>query len=55
MNDRITLIASAVLVVFLFIGGLLDILDHIISKIILGLLFGGIIVNVLIAKSEFEE
>jgi len=55
MNDRLTLIATAVLVVFFFVGGLLDILDHLLSKIVLGLLFGGIIINVLIAKPESEE
>lgn len=55
MNDRLTLIASAVLILFFFVGGLFDILDHIVSKIVLGVIFGGIIINVLIAKPEHEE
>jgi hypothetical protein len=55
MNDRLTLIATAVLVVFFFVGGVLDILDQIISKIVLGLLFFGIIINVLMTKPESEE
>lgn len=55
MNDRLTLIASAILIVFFFVGGLLEILDHVASKIVLGLLFGGIIINILITKPETEE
>ena len=55
MNNRITLIASAVLTVFFFVGGLLNVLDHLASKIVL---FGGfllIIINVILSSKPEEN
>jgi len=55
MNDRNTLIATAVFMVFFLITGMLDILYNPVIKV---LLLGGflvIIINVIITKSKEEK
>jgi len=52
MNDRYILIATAVLVAFFFVGGLLDILGHFLSKMFLFVGFLGIVIYVIIIKAQ---
>jgi len=55
MNNTISLIATAVLTLFFFVCGVIDILDNFVIKL---LLFGGyiaIIVNIIIIKSKEDE
>jgi len=52
MNDKLTLLASALLVLFLLIGGLTNILDLMISKVILLGGFVAIILVILLAKPK---
>jgi len=52
MNNRSILLATALLVTFFFLGGLLDILNHFISKMILFAGFVTLIVFVIIEKSK---
>ncbi|MCB0463042.1 MAG: hypothetical protein KDC81_10105 [Flavobacteriaceae bacterium] len=54
MNDRYILIATAVLVAFFFVGGLLDILDHFLSKMFLFVGFLGIVIYVIVIKAQDE-
>lgn len=56
MNDKHILLASAVLVIFLFIGGMMDILDHFLSKMILFVGLLAIVIYIVIAKAkEIDE
>jgi len=52
MNDKTTLIATGVLTVFFFVTGLLDLLNHFVVKIILLVIFLGIVVNIIIVKTK---
>jgi len=52
MNNKISLLLSALLVIFFVVSGLLDMLDEAIVKIILFVGFFGIIVNIIIIKSK---
>ena len=55
MNDRYILIATAVLVAFFFVGGLLDILDHFLSKMFLFVGFFAVIIYVIIIKAQDDS
>ncbi len=55
MNDKITLISTAVFTLFFFVSGLLDIMDHFIVKTILFVLFFGILVNIIVVKTKDED
>lgn len=55
MNDRFTLLASALLVAFFFIAGLLELLDNFIVMMILFIGFFGIVINIIIIKSRDDE
>jgi hypothetical protein len=52
MNDRNILIATAVLVAFFFVGGLLDILGHFLSKMFLFVGFVVIVIYVIVIKAQ---
>ena len=52
MNDKLTLLASAILVAFFFVAGLFDLLDHVITKIILFVGFFGLGLSIVIVKSR---
>ncbi|MEZ4796305.1 MAG: hypothetical protein R2785_03950 [Flavobacteriaceae bacterium] len=52
MNDRNVLIATAVLVTFFFVGGLLDILGHFLSKMFLFVGFLAIVIYVIVVKAK---
>jgi hypothetical protein len=52
MNDKHILLASAVLVIYLFVGGLMDILDHFLSKMILFVGLLGIVIYIVVAKAK---
>jgi hypothetical protein len=55
MNDKITLLATALFTVFFFVFGLLSILDHFLVKTILFVVFLGIVVNIILVKSKDEN
>lgn len=55
MNDKITLISTGVFILFFFISGLLNILDHFVVKTILFAGFIAIIVNIILIKSKDED
>jgi len=55
MNDKITLLATALFTVFFFLCGLLNILDHFLVKTILFVVFFGIVVNIILVKSKDED
>lgn len=55
MNDRISLLASALLILFFIISGILDILDLLIVRVIIFTVFLAIIINILIIKSKDED
>lgn len=52
MNDKITLFASGIFIVFFFISGMLDILNYFLVKIILLVIFLGIVVNIILVKTK---
>ena len=52
MNDRYVLLATAVLVTFFFVGGLLDILGHFLSKMFLFVGFLAVVVYVIVVKAQ---
>ncbi len=52
MNDRYILIATAVLVAFFFVGGLMDILGHFLSKMFLFVGFLVVVIYVIIIKAQ---
>jgi len=52
MNDKHIILATAFLVIFLFIGGLMDILDHFLSKMILIVGFLAIVIYIIITKAK---
>lgn len=52
MNDRHILIATAVLVAFFFVGGLLDILGHFLSKMFLFVGFLAVVIYVIVVKAQ---
>jgi hypothetical protein len=55
MNDKITLLSTAVFTLFFFISGLLDILDHFLIKTILFVGFCAIVVNIILVKSKDRD
>lgn len=55
MNDRYILIATAVLVIFFFIGGLMDILGHFLSKMFLFVGFLVIVIYIIITKARYDD
>jgi hypothetical protein len=55
MNERFTLLASALLVAFFFLAGLLDILDNFLVMMILFIGFFGIVINIVIIKSRDDH
>ena len=55
MSNRFVFMLSAFLVIFFFIGGLLDILGHFISKMILVCGFLAIVIHMIIIKSKDED
>jgi hypothetical protein len=55
MNDRYILIATAVLVIFFFIGGLMDILGHFLSKMFLFVGFLVIVIYIIITKARDDD
>ena len=54
MKDRIIILASSILVIFFFIGGLLDILNHFLSKTFLFVGFLVIILYITFIKAREE-
>jgi hypothetical protein len=50
MNDKISLLSTAVLTLFFFISGLLDIMSHFLVKTILFVGFFAIVVNIILVK-----
>ena len=55
MNDKLTLLTSALLVAFFFIAGLLELLDNFIVMMILFIGFLGILINIVIIKSRNDH
>ena len=55
MKDRYILLATAFLAIFFFIGGMLDILDHFLSKMILFTGFLGVVIYMIIIKAKDDE
>ena len=55
MSNRFVFMLSAFLVIFFFIGGLLDILGYFISKMILVCGFLAIVIHMIIIKSKDED
>lgn len=55
MNDKFVLTLSAFLVIFFFVGGLLDILDHFLSKMFLFTGFLAIVIHIIIIKAKDDE
>ncbi len=55
MNDRYILIVTAVLVAFFFVGGLMDILGHFLSKMFLFVGFLVIVIYMIIVKAQDES
>ncbi|WP_347925361.1 hypothetical protein [Pontimicrobium sp. SW4] len=52
MKNNVTLLATALLVAFFFIAGLLQLLDNFIVMMLLFLGFIGIVVNIILIKSR---
>jgi hypothetical protein len=55
MNDKITLFTTGIFTVFFFISGMLDILDYFLVKIILIVIFLGIVVNIILVKTKVKK
>ena len=55
MNDKSTLLATALLIAFFFIAGLLQLLDNFIVMMILFLGFIGIVVHIILVKSKNDS
>ncbi len=55
MNDKTSLIATVVLMLFFFVSGLLNILDNPVIKILLFAGFVAIIINIIITKSKDKD
>ena len=55
MKDRIILLASAILVIFFFIGGLLDILNHFLSKTFLFVGFLVLVLYIIFVKAKEDH
>jgi TM2 domain-containing membrane protein YozV len=55
MSDKTTLLATALLVAFFFIAGLLELLDNFIVMMILFLGFIGILVHIILVKSKDDD
>ncbi|MCK5400107.1 MAG: hypothetical protein KAJ28_00610 [Flavobacteriaceae bacterium] len=55
MNDKITLLSTAVFTLFFFISGLLDIMSHFLVKTILFVGFIGIIINLILVKLKDKD
>ena len=51
-NDKISLFSTALLALFFFVVGLLDLLDNFIVRMILFLGFIGIVINIIIIKAR---
>jgi hypothetical protein len=55
MNDKITLFTTGIFTVFFFISGMLYILDYFLVKIILIVIFLGIVVNIILVKTKVKK
>jgi len=55
MNDKISLISTAILTIFFLVCGVLDILDVLSIRITIFLIFIAIIINIIIVKSKEED
>jgi len=55
MDDQTTLIGTAVLILFFLVGGMLDILDNPVIKVILFSGFIAIVANIIIAQSKHDD
>ena len=55
MNNKITLISTGIFTLFFFISGLLEILDQYMVRVILFVVFLGIIVNIILVKTKGED
>lgn len=55
MNNRYVLLATVTLVIFFFVGGLLDILEHFLSRMILFVGFTAIVIYVIWIKSQDDD
>jgi hypothetical protein len=55
MNNKITLISTGIFTLFFFISGLLEILDQYVVRVILFVVFLGIIVNIILVKTKGED
>lgn len=52
MNDKITLLATALYTIFFFVTGLMNLLDHFIVQAILFTGFMAIITNIILVKTK---
>ena len=55
MNDRIVLVATATLVLFFFVGGMFDILEHFLSRMFLFVGFLVIVLRVILDKNQRDK
>ena len=55
MTNRYILLATAILAIFFFIGGMFDILDHFLSKMILIAGFLAIVIYIIVIKSQDDD
>jgi len=55
INDRTSLLASAGLILFFFVAGLLNILDNPVIKILMIIGFFALILNIIITKSKDDN
>ncbi|MCF6295284.1 MAG: hypothetical protein L3J25_06310 [Flavobacteriaceae bacterium] len=55
MNDKTSLLSTAVFTLFFFISGLLDIMSHFLVKTILFVGFFAIVVNIILVKSKGKD
>jgi len=55
MNDRYILLATAILVIFFFVGGLMDILGHFLSKMFLFVGFLAIVISIIVIKARDDD
>jgi hypothetical protein len=55
MSDKTALLYTALLTVFFFIAGLLELLDNFIVMMVLFLGFTGIVAHIIIVKSKDED
>jgi len=55
MNDRYILLASAFLAIFFFLGGMLGVLDHFLSKMILFTGFLVFVIYIIFTKAKDDK